>query len=253
MGRRFVRISVSSRFASRAFTVSVGAVLSLVLLSFISHSAEHLDSGGPFSSVVSAYDQGGAGIPWLGVDEEQSIPAWFSAVALFLCSLLLTSLSGDPRRRAFTLHWRLLAVIFLVLSLDEAVGFHERAIVPLRSAWGVDGLLYFTWVIPAAILVVAVALAYLGFIRALPARTRQLMIVAALLYVGGALVMELFGALQVSRQGQENLTYVVLSTVEELFEMLGIVVFLYALLVLSVPAPSHGRVSEVGDQENAPA
>lgn len=248
-----MRISVSSRFASRTFAVSVGAVLSMVLLSFISYSAEHLDSDGPFSSVVSAFDQGGAGIPWLGVDEEQSIPAWFSAAALFLCSLFLMSLSGDRRSKDFTLHWRVLAVIFLVLSLDEAVGFHERAIVPLRSALGVDGLLYFTWVIPAAILVVAVALAYLGFVRALPARTRQLMIVAALLYVGGALVMELFSALQVSRHGQENLVYVLLSTVEELLEMLGIVVFLYALMLMAAPGRTEGSVSEVGDTENAAA
>jgi hypothetical protein len=30
--------------------------------------------------------------------------------------------------------------------------------------------------------------------------------------------------------GRENITYVLLATIEELFEMLGIVVFIYALL-----------------------
>ncbi len=65
--------------------------------------------------------------------------------------------------------------------------------------------------------------------------------------------MELFGALQVSRHGQENLGYVFLSTVEELLEMLGIVVFLYALMLMAAPGTTEGSASEVGDPENAAA
>jgi hypothetical protein len=230
-----VRLTVTPRFAGTAATILVCAVVGMVLVSFVTQSREHLPPGGMLLEALSALDRGPSGIPWLSVDEEYSVPTWFSSSALLLCAVLLTSVSRRRPARTSALQWNGLAVIFVVLSIDEAVGFHERTIRPLRTALGTDGILYYAWVIPAGVLVAVLALVYATFIRALPGRSRNLVVLAAILFVGGALVAELFGAGQVASSGQANLTYVAVSTTEELLEMLGVVLFLYALMLLSPP------------------
>jgi hypothetical protein len=218
----------------------------MVFVSFVTQARDYLAPGGLFLDALSALDRGTSGIPWLSVDQEQSIPAWFSSSLLLLCAVFLASLSRNPPARTSPLQWNVLAVVFLVLSVDEAVGFHERTVRPLRGALGADGILYSAWVIPAAIIVTVLAMAYAGFVRALPGRPRNLVILAAFLFVGGALVTELVGAGQVAASGRANLAYVTVSTMEELMEMLGVVIFLYALMLLSVPEKhDEGEVEAV--------
>jgi hypothetical protein len=48
--------------------------------------------------------------------------------------------------------------------------------------------------------------------------------------VGGALGMELVGGKYVSLYGAQNLGFAMITTVEEVGEMLGIVIFIYALM-----------------------
>jgi hypothetical protein len=73
-------------------------------------------------------------------------------------------------------------------------------------------------------------LGYYRFLMLLPRRTRSLFIAAGTIFVGGALGVEAVSGMQASLHGQQNLTYHAIITAEELFEMAGIVVFVYALL-----------------------
>ena len=73
------------------------------------------------------------------------------------------------------------------------------------------------------------ALAELRFIRDLPAPTRRGVLVAAILYVGGALGMELPGGWIAEAQGSNTLLYHLVITVEELLEMAGVIVFIRVL------------------------
>jgi hypothetical protein len=54
--------------------------------------------------------------------------------------------------------------------------------------------------------------------------------VAATLFIGGALGFELVGGRWVELHGKENLTCSMIATVEESLEMAGVIVFIYALL-----------------------
>lgn len=101
---------------------------------------------------------------------------------------------------------------------------------PLRNKLNVGGLLYFAWVIPGAIFVGACLLVYVKFLSDLPAKTRGMFLIAGTLYVGGAMGMELLGGYHTELYGLENMPYVLITTFEELLEMLGIAVFIYALL-----------------------
>ena len=166
------------------------------------------------------------------VDGEGNIPSWFSACLFLLGSFLLATIASAQRqhRDHHVGRWWVLSLIFIYLSLDETAQLHELSIPPLRDAFHATGFLYYAWIIPAAICVVLFILGYLSFLAKLPARTRGLFLLAGALFVGGALGVEAVSGKHAYLHGEQNLTYHLIVTVEELLEMAGLVVFTYALL-----------------------
>jgi hypothetical protein len=61
-------------------------------------------------------------------------------------------------------------------------------------------------------------------------KTRQLFLIAATLYVGGALGMEIVRGPYNAVYGAHNMTAAMLKTLEEVCQMFGIVVFIQGLL-----------------------
>ena len=145
-------------------------------------------------------------------------------------SIAIIAITKHKQGDRYAFQWKCLSLIFLYLSVNEAAGIHELAIDPLRQALNLGGIFYFAWVIPGAILVSIFVLAYLKFLMSLPAKTRNLFIVAGVIYVGGALGIELVGGAYAYAQGITDLAYSIIVTIEEALEMIGILVFIYALL-----------------------
>jgi len=77
---------------------------------------------------------------------------------------------------------------------------------------------------------VVTGLAYLKFLLHLPRKTRDLFLLAGSIYVGGALGMEMVCGYYADAVGQRNLIYGLMASVEEILEMVGVIVFIYALL-----------------------
>lgn len=168
----------------------------------------------------------------LNLDTEISIPTWFQA-SLLLLAAGLTGLVGLARSRAsdrYTRYWLVAAVILVFLSMDEALALHEELIQPLRDSLGASGIFHFAWVIPGAVVVVLFAFAYLGFLRSLPTRMQRLLILAAALYIAGGLGAEAGDGAYASAFGLDNLGYRLLTDLEELIEMAGLLLLIYALL-----------------------
>jgi hypothetical protein len=205
--------------------------LLLCLISLALDSLEYLVLGQDVPLEVLGYKLD-VDIDRLDVDEEQSIPAWFSSSVLLLCSVLLAIITATLKRTGerYVPHWGALAILFALLSLDESISVHERFVEPLRSLLGVSGLLYFAWVVPGGAFVVILALAYRRYVFDLPAESRRLFIVAGTLYLSGVLGLEMIGGLWVDLYGQQNWAYHGFATVEELLEMSGAILFLYALM-----------------------
>jgi hypothetical protein len=166
-------------------------------------------------------------------DAESTVPAWYSSSTLLLCSFVIATIAWLEKAKGapFVPHWAGLSLVFLFLSLDEALGIHERTIGPLRPIVNAPGGVgYSPWVIPYAAFALLVALAYLRFLAHLSPQMRRLFLLAGALYVGGAAGMEVVGSHYILRHSDESMTYVLLATIEELLEMLGVVIFIYALL-----------------------
>lgn len=170
-------------------------------------------------------------IAFFGVAGEGKLPTFYSGVTLLAAAVLLGVIAAHARvHGGFRLHWAGLGGIFALMAMDEMVAIHELSSNVLRSFFGITGgPLYHAWVIPAMAFLVFMAIAYVRFLAALPARSRALFVTAGVIYVGGALGMEMAGSAYIAAHG-ENLAYGALATTEEVLEMSGIAVFLYGLM-----------------------
>lgn len=167
------------------------------------------------------------------VAKEANVTSWFSSLLLSVSALLLFLISKIKfqERDNFSWHWAFISGVFLYLSLDESAKIHETSIEPVREFVHASGLFYYSWVIIAIPVIIGLALIYRKFVFSLPIRTRNQFILAAIIFLAGALGFEMLGGLfhEVEISGVHLISFLV--TLEELFENLGVVVFISALLV----------------------
>jgi len=164
--------------------------------------------------------------------DEVSIPSWYSVTLLLLASGVLTIIAAGKRASGdrYARHWVVLALIFLAMSIDDAADVHGHTSYTLHAMFDTGGFLAYAWVIPAAALVALVGIAYLRFLFHLPPATRWRVVVAATVFVFGALVMESFEARYDTLHGVENMPYRLMVGVEETLENAGIILFIATML-----------------------
>lgn len=176
-------------------------------------------------------------------DYEGNLPSLYSSFALAFAALLLSliAINAREKRAAGQFHWVGLAIIFLFLAVDEGIGLHEEIGDVVEGYVKAEGYLYFPWAIPYGIATVLFVLSYLRFLLLLPRRTALRFLVAGAVFVSGALGLELLSAREADLHGTKTILYSALYTAEELCEMIGVVIFIHALL--EYLAREVGRIS----------
>lgn len=167
----------------------------------------------------------------INLDEEFNLTALYSGLLLGMASFLLNKLgelSGKGKRQ----NWKILSKVFLFLAIDEIFQIHELFVIPELRQY-VHPSLASIWVIPYAGIAVYFAIKFVPFFISQGRRMFQLSLVSGVIYVTGAIGMEAFNSLlvmtgKISRQG---FWYEVIAGIEELLEMTGIIIFIYALLL----------------------
>lgn len=181
-----------------------------------------------------AHQEHVVGLAMMSMDGENNVPALFSTLLLFCASLILALISVLERRHegVDVSKWAILAAGFMLMALDEALSFHEKAIEPLRALLGGQhlGIFFFAWVIPGFALVFVLGAFFLRFLFRLPRRTAIAFVISAAIYLGGALGIELVEGWWREANGHRNLVYHALVSLEEGMEMAGIIAFIHALL-----------------------
>lgn len=175
-------------------------------------------------------------------DAEANFPSLYSALAILFSAVLLWLIGGlnTEKENGTAFYWKFLAIVFVFLAMDEFGSLHEYTIQPMRRMMNESsldsGYLYFAWFIPYAIVVFVIGLVLFRFLFGLPARTRWLFIVGGGIFFAGAIGMEMIGGKYWSEQDwaidgsdEIDVRYALIITVEELLEMLGIVIFIFAL------------------------
>lgn len=163
---------------------------------------------------------------------EYCLPAWYTSMLLLLSAglLIVVTVSGARRGERQIVHWAMLAVMFVGLSIDESTGVHEVLIEPLREGFDLSGPFYFGWVLPGMVVGTLIGLAYLPFLLGQPRRTRTVFVLAGLIYVGGALGMEMVGGEALTIYGENSLAYRIAYCTEEIMEIVGASLFATGLL-----------------------
>jgi hypothetical protein len=222
--------------------LSPGWVLRVHLVCIAVLALAHVASLAALSRIDPVENPGLAAVAGKFVlDSEVNIPTWFQSASLLLSSLALAIIVMSLWREhpAESRWWAALAILFFGLSLEETIGFHELLIIPLRERLELHGIWHFAWVVPGLMVVAALGLAFAGFWWRLPIRTRSQMALAAGIYLVGAVGMEMVGGLfaeqaefrgTLAEQAHAGIPYLISATVEEVLEMVGIAVWLYALL-----------------------
>jgi hypothetical protein len=215
------RISLNPAAVARR----LGAVALLLVLA---------STGGQYSRFVLGHDSLKGLVSLFYVDHEQNVPTYFSVLLMLFAALLLAVILALDEKRTIprASRWAILSFGFLCMAFDEAFQVHESLDSPVRRLLGDGhlGVFHFAWVVPGIALVLVLGLFFLRFLLDLPAAVRLRFSMAATLYIGGAIGVELIGGRYAELHGKRNWSYSMIATVEESLEMAGLIVFIWALL-----------------------
>jgi hypothetical protein len=180
---------------------------------------------------VFGYDYVFGLVPLFAFVEEHNLPSYFSSFLLLMAAGLLT-LQGEVLRRSrakWGFHWIGMGLVFAFLALDEALALHEQLMAPVRTLLGTSGLLYAAWIIPYAAVSSILAVVYVRFFLDLRADTRKRFVFAAILFLLGAVALEAISGSIWERQRALSPLLDLSVFLEDVFEMGGVIVFIWAI------------------------
>jgi len=175
-------------------------------------------------------------ITLFSVTVEQNVPTWYASGLLLIAAVVAGAVGKlAPREpRGLRRGWFVLATLLAALSLDDTAGLHERfgdVGADLTNGASAGGLLHFTWVVPGFLGACLIVLAVVQLTRRLRTHARRQLTFGIALFLGGALGLEMISGVVLEAVG-DGLAYALVTGLEELLEMLGVVVILRGMLQL---------------------
>lgn len=216
-------LNISPKKITRFLVVSIFLLLLGHIAAFIENYVRH------------AYSRTAKNIiRWFDFNLENNVPTWFSVLILAFAAILLLVIYLHKKNIGSkdALYWLMLGFIFIFLSMDESVGVHEEVAEILRPKLGdnASSIFHWAWVIPYGIAVIAFGLYFLRFVLSLPKQTRNLFILSGAMFLTGALGLEFIEGYLYVHYGLDHIYNRILYCIEELCEMGGVTLFIYALL-----------------------
>ncbi|MBS7670672.1 hypothetical protein [Croceicoccus gelatinilyticus] len=179
------------------------------------------------------FSKGLGAIALIDLNSETNFPTYFSVALLACCSLLLALIGIAHRqlRMGWHRHWIFLALVFLAMSMDEFIQLHEKTMEFISGHLGIvpGSILTNSWVVLAFVFLPLLGLAYLRFLMAMNRRSAALMVAAGIVYVGGAVGVEMVSGMMKGTYGFGSLPFMISTTIEETLELVGLAIFIYAL------------------------
>ena len=238
-------IHFSSRTTTRRLFIVLGVLLGLHLLVVYCHLVLHLR--------VEALTQ------LVDLDLEANLPTFFN-VSLFFIAAALFYLHGKAADGGKRGGWMLMAAVFVFLGIDEGSQIHEKFMLfTLRllgngkQDGGDLGWFYYAWVIPYGLAAIGLVLMLSRWLFSLMPATRRGLIISGAVYCFGAVFMEMAGVKVARTLPYQDPSlfpwlpcasyddpsscwlymeprYIILYTLEETFEMIGLILCIRYLL-----------------------
>jgi hypothetical protein len=163
---------------------------------------------------------------------ESNIPTLYQVLAIFFSSFLIyLIIKSKVKTKLIQHYWIMLMILTIYMGIDEATQIHESWSGAMKLIFPnqIKGIFSYSWFILEGVLALVVAIYFMNFIFRINKNVRILLIVAAAIYLSGALLVDIISSLFDSKFGTAFI-YELLPTLEEVLEMLGIAVFIRALL-----------------------
>lgn len=212
-----MHITISARAVIKTLSVIIGVLIT-------AHSVQ----------IILEYFRVSEYVPYLDVDTEGNLPSFYSALAIECCAFLLLLIYVYERKTVgrFRWAWLGLTIIFAFLGLDEATRIHEDSGDFVEGIIDPSGELNVAWLYPYVTMVVILGILYFRWLLDLPAGTRTRFVVSAIVFLSGAVGMEILGGEFPPVDGDYyTFPYIITYTLEEGLEMLGIALFARALVM----------------------
>lgn len=207
------------RASAALLGVSVLLVAASLATRYAAYLAQRRDPGSSPLAVLRLFD----------VNSERNVPTlWSVGLLLVATGLCLHLAARVPRDDGLRRGWLVLAGLVLALALDEGLALHER-LGDAGRALGGDWL-HFAWLLPGAAAGAALAALALAALRRHDPLLRRRLVLAGLVYVVGAVVLEAASGVALQADGDREL-YVAVTALEELAEMAGLSLLVGALLL----------------------
>jgi hypothetical protein len=163
---------------------------------------------------------------------EANLPTWYQVITIAFAGFLLTIIASTKRSIGdkLTWFWMFMGAVFFFLSADEASGIHEALGSIMEKRMPTSGALSYGWIIPYVIFGLVFLAVVWKFLASLPPKFRMLFILSGIVYVSGAVGMEMVEGHFDSTVGQFTNLGVTLRLIEETLEPTGILLFNYSLL-----------------------
>ena len=233
-------------------------MLSLPVMRWLSGLAVLLVVGHVCTFVISdatGIDRSVGMLRQLDLNGEANLAAWFYSFLLLSCSVLTLGLTVAARLRRSSLagRWAVLAAVLLVMAVEETAQLHDMATGPLRNGLDIDfGVFYFAWLLPAVGFLAVCAVYFAPLVRSLGPAVQARFVGAVLVYLAGAVGVEMVSGF-VASGGRKSAQYLAVLTVEEALELAGVLLVLGTLLALlrrlqpsvTVSLAGHGVGSQV--------
>ncbi len=159
---------------------------------------------------------------WFDLNAETSVSTWFSVGLILLLGCSAGVAAASARSRATSVAWGVLAVLSLALSLDEKISIHE-ALPDLLGRERGAGITH-EWLLPGVIIGGLAVLTAGWFLRSLDRVVKRGLVMAAGLFFGGAVGVELLSGMAIRVLGPEHLlsrAMPIWEVIEESLELLG--------------------------------
>jgi hypothetical protein len=216
---------LTARRVSRILLLAFGSLLFMHLLVQFGH----LVLGREWGALTELFD----------MDLESNLPTFFNC-GLFFVGAALFYLAGKGEQELPRRPWMIMAAVFLFLGIDEGSQVHEKFMLITLRAIGWDqwhmGWLYYAWVLPYGLVVGALGLYMLRFLRRLQAGARYGLLAAGGVYLLGAVVFEAYSG-KIAEAAHDtdlpgNAAYCTAITFEESLEMLGLIGCIHVMVRL---------------------